>query len=210
MLQGWVSSRERMCTRPHAAQPGRSEPQSSPPNGSGFSCESPGHPSPAEAPEQDARRPCGPKERAGLSTAARPCWTACATGDVATKRTPARHGETRPCEPDRHAPRRGAGSGTRRPPTAWDRCAQERHARARSALRASLRPREPARGFGEPGRRILSDELDRLIEGSLSARSPDYSAERRHLRRNSCSTCSWGIPRPSSSSRTPCSISEIT
>jgi hypothetical protein len=32
-----------------------------------------------------------------------------------------------------------------------------------------------------PGRRILSDELDRLIEGSLSARSPDYSAPRRHL-----------------------------
>lgn len=60
------------------------------------------------------------------------------------------------------------------------------------------------------GPRILSDELQRLVQGRLSARRPDYSAPSRHLRRSSCSTCSWGIPRPSSSSRMPSSISEIT
>jgi len=59
-------------------------------------------------------------------------------------------------------------------------------------------------------RRFLGDERHSLVEGSLGAGRPDYSAPSRHLRRSSCSTCSWGIPRPSSSSRVPCSISEIT
>jgi len=49
---------------------------SGPSNGSGFSCESPGHPSLAEASMQDARRHRGPEARTGLSPAASPCWAA--------------------------------------------------------------------------------------------------------------------------------------
>ena len=43
------------------------------PNGSGFSCESPGHPSFAKAPAQDARHHQGSEGQTGLSPAASPC-----------------------------------------------------------------------------------------------------------------------------------------
>lgn len=54
--------------------------------------------------------------------------------------------------------------------------------------------------------RVPRDEGDRFVERAGRSLGPNYSAPSSHLRRNSSTTCSWGIVRPASMSARPSSI----